>query len=370
MASPAILDLEKLLAPIAGTDPKGQALPFEKRAALDEKRKEIDPNTFAANDPRRPTEPQHADWQGIEQLTQDILTGTSKDVLVAVRLLEALVKRHGFAGLRDGLRLLQRLMHEAWDRMYPIIEDGDMDARAAPFFWLDDENRAALFPVALRLTPLVKALDDQTKEEQKYAWQHWKEMQDGKGKVSADAFNRAVMATPREFCQAAVDDIGESVAELTELTKILSAQMGPKMGDQAPSMSRVRAALLDCQSLAQQILQKKGPAPVAAPADPAKTGQPGESAPNGAAEVAIAKRRLTREDVLARLADASAILLQMEPHSPIAYMIQRAVRLARLPFPDLMRVLVRDPGVLGQLDRDLDLGLEKLDAAKAPAPKK
>ena len=44
--------------------------------------------------------------------------------------------------------------------------------------------------------------------------------------------------------------------------------------------------------------------------------------------------------------------------------MQRAVKLARLPLPDLMRVLVRDAGVLNQLDRDLDLGLESPDAAK------
>ena len=60
----------------------------------------------------------------------------------------------------------------------------------------------------------------------------------------------------------------------------------------------------------------------------------------------------------------SALLLQMEPHSPIAYLVQRAVKLARLPLPELMRVLVRDPGVLGQLDRDLDLGLEAPEASK------
>ena len=34
-----------------------------------------------------------------------------------------------------------------------------------------------------------------------------------------------------------------------------------------------------------------------------------------------------------------------------------------------MKVLVRDHGVLGQLDRDLDLGLEKQDAAKQEAAK-
>ena len=70
-------------------------------------------------------------------------------------------------------------------------------------------------------------------------------------------------------------------------------------------------------------------------------------------------------ETLKQLDEASKMLLQMEPHSPIAYLVQRAVKLARLKLPDLMRVLVRNADVLGQLDRDLDLGLESQEAAKA-----
>jgi hypothetical protein len=59
----------------------------------------------------------------------------------------------------------------------------------------------------------------------------------------------------------------------------------------------------------------------------------------------------------------------MEPHSPVAYLVQRAVKLARLQLPELMRILIRDPSVLGQLDRDLDLGLEKQETKQEPKKK-
>src|SRR5207248_7918756 len=134
MASPPILDFEPLLAPIPGADPIGEPLPFPVRKKLDDARKEIDPNQFAPNDPRRPEGPQPADWPAIEQLAKDTLARTSKDLLVAARLTEALVKQHGFRGLHDGLRLLRRLTHECWDRIYPVvpvIPNGDPEAQAA-----------------------------------------------------------------------------------------------------------------------------------------------------------------------------------------------------------------------------------------------
>src|SRR5262245_20668330 len=360
MASPAILDIEKLLAPIEGADPKGEPLAFTLRMKLDEARKEINPNLFAANDPRRPEQFQPADWPGIEQLAQESLTGKSKDLALVARLLEALVKRHGFGGLRDGLRLFRRLVQDCWDRIHPVIQDGDMETRAGPFDWLDDEIRGAGFPNTVRTAPLTSAGEDK-----KFGWQQWKDSQEARGPVSADAFDQAVMATPRDFCQNAADDIAESMKELTELTKILSE----KMGEKAPDLSQMRKAVLDTQELAQLILQRKGPAPSAAP-----TNGPVESAAAAPAAgqpqaAAAAARPLTREDVLNRLANASSLLLEMEPHSPIAYLVQRAVKLARLPLPDLMKVLVRDANVLGQLDRDLDLGLEKQDAAKPTKPK-
>src|SRR5947209_19126749 len=119
MPSPAMLDFESLLAPIPGTDPAGAPLAPELRRKLEEKRKDINPDQFASDDPRRPEKATPADWPGIVELAQQYLAGTSKDLLLAARLTEGLVKLHGFGGLRDGLRLMRRMVEECWDRMHP-----------------------------------------------------------------------------------------------------------------------------------------------------------------------------------------------------------------------------------------------------------
>jgi type VI secretion system protein ImpA len=351
MASPPFLDIEPLLAPIPGDNPAGESLPFIVRKKLDDARKEINPNSFAPDDPLRPEAPQLADWPGIVQLAQDTLTQTSKDLLVTARLTEALVKLHGFGGLRDAIKLFRGLIDQCWDRIYPEIEDGDVEARAAAFNWLDDDVRGARFPNVLRTVPLTQA-----SEEQRYGWQHWKDAQDAKGTVTAEAFDQAISATARDYCQFSVDDLGACITELDQLTESLSSRMGTV----APGMSLVRKALLECQQLAQMILQRKGPAPSAVE-EGAEPASEADGAVQGTAPAAAPRRMRTREDVLNQLAEASALLLQMEPHSPVPYLVQRAVKLARLPLPQLMRVLIRDPNVLSQLDRDLDLGFEGQD---------
>src|SRR5262249_33979819 len=243
---------------------------FDVRKKLSDARKEVNPNTYAKDDPRRPEQPQVADWEAIERIGLDTLARTSKDLVVAARLTEALVKRHGFDGLRDGLRLMRRLTQEGWDRVYPVIQDGDLEPRAAAFEWLDDDTFGARFPNTLRTVPLTKVGEDQW-----YGWQHWKDAQDARGPVTKDAFDKAVGATPREYCQTAVEDIAESAEELNQRGNVLTA----RMGNSAPGLAALRKALLDCQELATHILQRKGPAPV-----PAQEAAAGPAASGGAAE--------------------------------------------------------------------------------------
>src|SRR5436190_1554738 len=114
MASPPLLDIAALTAPIPGDEPAGPPVPFEIRSQLEEDRKEEDPADYAPDDPMRPEEPKRANWSGIIRISQDTLTEKSKDLLVAARLTEALTKQHGFAGLRDGLHLMRELVQNCW----------------------------------------------------------------------------------------------------------------------------------------------------------------------------------------------------------------------------------------------------------------
>jgi type VI secretion system protein ImpA len=53
----------------------------------------------------------------------------------------------------------------------------------------------------------------------------------------------------------------------------------------------------------------------------------------------------------------------MEPHSPIPYMIHRAVSLGQLPFPKLMSQWVKEESTLEMFCREL--GLSPIDATES-----
>jgi type VI secretion system protein ImpA len=339
--TPPLLDLDALTAPIGGSSPAGRPVPFEIRQRLDDARKEVDPSSFAADDPLRPAEAIKADWPLIIKQTQQLLTTTSKDLLVAARLTEAMTRDQGVAGLRDGLGLLRRLIESCWDRVLPVIEEEeDVEARGAAFYWLDDPDRGARFPQTVRMVPLV------AEEEKAYAWFDWKRLQSEQDPAARGAFDKAAEATPREDCQNVVDDLAAAFTELDGL----AAALNEKMGHLAPGLTGLRQAMGDVQAIAQHVLSRKGPAP----APGAVTGPAvGAAAPDGAAPALPSAP--SREQVYRQVAAAAAALRELEPHSPIPYLLDRAVELGRLPFPELMKVLVRDNQVLEAMNRELGI---------------
>ena len=145
------LDFDRLLAPIPGDEPAGPpSVYIELRPQFEEMRREVTPERAAqlkedAKDP---------DWLGQERKTQEALAETTKDLRITGYLLEALVKNHGFAGARDGLKLLRLMVEQCWDRLNPPVDPEDPEVRAGPFYWLDAE-RGLRFPTTLRLAPLL-----------------------------------------------------------------------------------------------------------------------------------------------------------------------------------------------------------------------
>jgi type VI secretion system protein ImpA len=342
MVSPPLLAFETLLAPIPGDNPAGGAVPFEVREKLEEGRKEINPADFDPDDPVRPTEPKKADWTGIVRLAQETLTKTSKDLLVSARLTEALVKLHGLAGLRDGLHLMRMLIDQCWDRLNPPIEDGDLEVRAGPFNWLADAERGARFPHSLRRAALI--VDEKSgrgEKAKRFSWMDWRLSQDGKGSVTRADFDQAVAATPREHFQTLDEDVNQCVEEMTQLLQTLNG----KMGSLAPGLIDLRAAVEDCRKLIKQMLAQKG-------AEEGATGTDGNS--DGTGEAGVVGKG-SREQAYRQLAQAAALLRQLEPHSPIPYLVQRAVELGSMPFPQLIRALIREPNILSELNRELGI---------------
>src|SRR5712692_5199980 len=353
MASPPLLNFDNLLAPIPGDNPAGGAIPFEVREKLEEGRKEINLEDFDKNDPARPTEAKKADWSGIIRLAQETLSKTSKDLLISARLTEALVKQHGFAGLRDGLHLMRLLVEQCWDRINPPIEDGDLEVRAGPFNWLADAEKGARFPLSLRrVTFVADEKSGKGDKAKKYSWAEWRLSQDGKGTVTRADFDKFIMETPRERFLTLEEDVNQCVDELTQLKQALNG----KMGSTAPGLIDLRAAVEDCRKLIKQMLSQKG----------GEGGEGGDGTGDGGGGGGVAGKAGSRDQAYRQLAQAAAVLRQLEPHSPIPYLIQRAVELGSMPFPQMIRALIREQNVLSELSREL--GIKDQEGTATPPP--
>ncbi len=95
MASSAVVDLNVLLAPISADNPAGEPVRYAGvYDAIQEARRADD--ELPMGDWKR--EAKAADWLAVIKLSTEALVTKSKDLQLAVWLVEALVKRHGFPG--------------------------------------------------------------------------------------------------------------------------------------------------------------------------------------------------------------------------------------------------------------------------------
>ena len=82
-------------------------------------------------------------------------------------------------------------------------------------------------------------------------------------------------------------------------------------------------------------------------------GEGGEADSKGGSSFAGAIRN--RAQAYQRLIEIADALSVLEPHSPIPYVIRRAIALGGLSFPELMKTLISDANVLGDMSRNLGI---------------
>jgi type VI secretion system protein ImpA len=340
--SAPVLDIDALIRPIPGADAAGVPLADTVRMELDVNRRE----PIKGDDT---TSHWKADWPKVLRVTTEALTNTGKDMNTASRLVEAATKVHGVAGLRDGLRLLQRLVAECWDRLHPVPSDGDTtDIRESPIVWLNDVGRGARFPQTVAGMQLFKV--------QGAAFSPL----DARSKEHKAAFDEAVLAakTPvLESLRPVHADLLAAKQALADLVTALDSRRIDK--DSTPdysspdTSSNIGAAIERGIEMVEDIAKVRNFPLVATPA--AATPEAGGADSSVAA--ASTSVSSSREGLYRQLEQIAIALRKLEPHSPIPFLIERCVKLGALPFPELMRAMLHENAAVGELD--LLLGIEK-----------
>jgi type VI secretion system protein ImpA len=339
MASPPLLDIAALTAPIPGDDPAGTPAPLTVRQKLEALRKDFEPHP---ENPSLPPVPKKPDWAQIRRLTEETLTRTSKDLETALRLTEALLKADGFAGLRDGLRLVCELISACWDRLHPVPDEGEgMEVRAERFYWIAEPDKGSRLPQSVREAPLIKVIEpataDRRAQEHHLSYHAAQAAMRGQGEVRAAALS-AAEPTNAEVAE----DLRQCLEELTRLEQLLQE----KCGKEAPGLTSLRTALEDCGKYLATVARR--------PAEPPTPPPPHD---NGGGNGAVLRpgTASSREEAYRQLGQIADVLEQLEPHSPIPDLLRRAIELGKMPFRQLVQELIREPNLLAEVRREFGL---------------
>jgi type VI secretion system protein ImpA len=305
-----------------------------------------------------------ADWQEILDLSSQALTCETKDLRIVGHMIEAVTQLNGFDGLAQGLRLLSEFIDACWDSCNPLIEDGDVEARTAPLEnMLNDPQRGFVFPTTLRNIPLLG------NETISCSCVEHRALIADQCKANRQTLESIRQATPAGQLERISDAIDSSLANLCEVkSKLVSL-----LGADAPGFTHLVASLEDCRSVVRRYLPPPSAgnnstnpsediaSPVAT--SPNTDGQEYTTQPaphhdpDGSigSHAIVASTEQARQAAYQQLAAAADLLKHIEPHSPIPYLVYRAVELGQLPFPELVTHIVRDDGILNELYREFGI---------------
>jgi type VI secretion system protein ImpA len=373
------MDLEPLLQPISPEAPSGRSLRFEPLYQRIREARREDDASLPQGVWQAPLK--RADWVQVAELSQQALTRESKDLQLSVWLTEAWLMQQGFTGLRWGLRLSTALLERFWDTLWPALEGDDTEARLAPLKWLDDRLALALGKVPLFKPPVPGAVT--------YVYADWQQVLLGERQAGtrarSDAANEAdetpdgttpAPVTRARFLAAAAQMPAPALATLArQLTDALASAsaleqvLDARLGHTSLALRRGRSLLGDIQQLLTLL---RGGASVERPAEEPEAAPPGpEASPDARAAPELQVPPTPpgpgplpgtiqgRAEAYQLLGLAADYLLRTEPHSPVPYLVKRALVWGRMSLDELLRELVPDDSSVRTIHTLLGMTQEK-----------
>lgn len=367
LQKPPVVDLDVLLQPISDENPSGESLRYSGiYDEITEARRADD--TLNRGDWQE--ELKVADYRRVIDLAVPALSNESKDLQVAAWLSESLVREYGFLGLRDGLRLMTGFQENFWDTLHPEIDEGDMEGRANAISWMDTQTTFVLKQVPITaggysfndwedskrfdFPDNIESMDSDSQER----WAELRAQAENERRVTAEMWRKARTQTRRQFCEELNYAIEECFAAFADLNRVIEEKYDRK---QMPGLSSMKKSLDDVHLQVKKLLEEKRieePDAVEDDGNEEFAGEGGPGVSRGSGSGASSGAVQNRKDALRRLAEIAAFFQKTEPHSPVAYLVQRAVKWGNMPLEGWLRDVIHDENVLYSLRQTLGLDTE------------
>jgi len=361
--------LDEYLNPITPENPAGEDLKYD--VVYDQIRE-----AMREEDPGLPLGVwiraiKYADWSKTADLCTNALKNRTKDLQISAWLIQAWMHQNGMTGITQGLQLLLALTEKFWDDAYPkIAPDGDMGFRISPFLWINDKLSAHLQFVAIT--------QPQAPGEMAYTFADWISVSKLKDlyqvpdrpkqagpldQVGSNIpptlldFSTNLDRTPTAFLQ----DLQQQVALCVQTCQSLEKFLEEKDPADPMSFFRLKNFFQDLTAFLTQTLYERAPVSNAPPAAPMPTLAP--ASPDGGASLpppaAMTADLRGRDQAYQTLSDAADFLTKIEPHSPVPYLIKRAVSWRDKSFMDVLQEMMGNSADVASLHRILGIAPEE-----------
>ncbi len=319
-----MLDIEQLLAPISDAQPCGEDISFSP---------ELDAiaNARRADDPTLEqgawvTTLKEADWKFVAKRCAELIEKRSKDLRLAVWLAEASVKTHGLRGLSDSLLLIGALCERHWEHVHPLPDEGGCEQRIGNLHWI-----VARVPQMIIELPVTESDGHSMKDF---------EAARGRGGEELEALQAASRRSSRAFYEAMVRELDRCAAAMADLERAVDE----RVGQDGPSFTAAKAALQGMIHFVTPFAREAGAMPKAA----ADT-QPDVA--EGAAPRTMSSGPIqNRAQALAQLRIVAEFFRRTEPHSPVAYLAEKAATWGEQPLHQWLRGVVKDDATLARIE--------------------
>ncbi len=331
------MNIEELLAPVSEKAPCGEDLAFSSELdAIGKARQADDPSLEQG---AWVTTLKEADWKFVAAGCARLLASRSKDLRLAVWLAEAAAKTGGLRGMGEALLVTAGLCERYWDGLYPLPDDEDgHERRTGNLAWI--ATRAAQLA---RELPVTEGAHGYSLNDFAFARSHAGAEQSG-GTAPPDV-EGARRKSSAAFYRKLLEDCAYCEAALVELGRVVDL----RLGDDGPGFTAAKANLQDVAHFATPMsaaVEEQGAKPV-------------PTAAAVVAQAAVAVRQevsgplQTRSQALAQLRAVAAFFRQTEPHSPVAYLADKAAHWGEQPLHVWLRGVIKDDVMFAQLEEML-----------------
>ena len=358
-------NIDILVAPIEGSrHGVGEDLIFDPRIdAIVAARQEDDALLAQGN---WVTELKVADWDFVKNQCAELLSHTSKDMKLALWYADALSHTNHLSGISQGLSLLQALNDEYWLTMYPPLdgEEDSMDIRAGLLSW---------FVKALSDDIKQLSLADTKVENYNYnyyltARDHDKQRQQNpdsemSNQLTLSDYNHAIKTSSEAWQQALMSNVNK----VTEQWQTLTDQLNDLMGMDAPVFAPVTDLLVALRQHLRSLIpdysddaNRNGQESLVDTMESIGGNEPVISDGHG---LSVSTKNISstsfnpsnrdhqsnRRQALKLLGQIQDYFAINEPHSPVTFLLGRAIDWADMPLDQWLTHIIKNEDQLSML---------------------